>query len=267
MPLAFPASMRRAPPPSSCSAPARRLRRRRRRLRATSRRRRSSAEQGTPVLGQSGDEEPAGPALGFPVFATKNTTRVGGADPVADAAARRAGGLPVALGGHAARTRSCSSTRTTGGRASPPRSSPRRRCARPCCSRRATSCRRRRADALDKLQPTGAQARPASAQVIRIGDVAEPDDLEGDRHPARATRPPPRAAIDKLQSGRRAQAQRGGRGRLGRPARLRDARRRLGGQVRRPGAVDGPRRAPAGDQGGDQGPRASRRSTCSAPRT
>src|SRR4051794_23284138 len=44
------------------------------------------AEKGTPVLGQSGDEKPAGPALGFPVFATKNTTRVGGADPVADAA-------------------------------------------------------------------------------------------------------------------------------------------------------------------------------------
>src|SRR5215211_1889481 len=44
------------------------------------------AEQGQPVLGQRGDEEPAGPALGFPVFATKNTTRVGGADPVADAA-------------------------------------------------------------------------------------------------------------------------------------------------------------------------------------
>src|SRR4029079_1059351 len=45
------------------------------------------AKQGTPVLGQRGDEEPAGPALGFPVFAAKNTTRVGGADPVADAAA------------------------------------------------------------------------------------------------------------------------------------------------------------------------------------
>src|SRR4051812_50065020 len=44
------------------------------------------AEKGNPVLGQRGDEEPAGPALGFPVFATKNTTRVGGADPVADAA-------------------------------------------------------------------------------------------------------------------------------------------------------------------------------------
>src|SRR3954447_6229492 len=44
------------------------------------------AEKGNPVLGQTGDEEPAGPALGFPVFATKNTTRVGGADPVANAA-------------------------------------------------------------------------------------------------------------------------------------------------------------------------------------
>ena len=82
------------------------------------------AEQGTPVLGQSGDEEPAGPALGFPVFATKNTTRVGGADPVADAAAVAQAVYPVALGGHPARRRSCSSTRTTGGRASPPRSSP-----------------------------------------------------------------------------------------------------------------------------------------------
>jgi hypothetical protein len=44
------------------------------------------AEQGQPVLGQRGDEEPAGPALGFPVFATKNTTRVSGADPVSNAA-------------------------------------------------------------------------------------------------------------------------------------------------------------------------------------
>jgi hypothetical protein len=41
-----------------------------------------------PVLGASGDEEQSGdaPPLGFPIFATKNTTRVAGADPVADAA-------------------------------------------------------------------------------------------------------------------------------------------------------------------------------------
>ncbi len=30
---------------------------------------------------------PAGAALGFPMFATKNTTRVAGADAIADAAA------------------------------------------------------------------------------------------------------------------------------------------------------------------------------------
>src|SRR3954470_5512376 len=47
---------------------------------------REQADQGQPVLGQRGDEKPAGPALGFPVFATKNTTRVAGADPVSSAA-------------------------------------------------------------------------------------------------------------------------------------------------------------------------------------
>ena len=40
-----------------------------------------------PVLGQPAEEEDAAQALGFPGFATKNTTRVGGADPAADAAA------------------------------------------------------------------------------------------------------------------------------------------------------------------------------------
>lgn len=42
---------------------------------------------GSPRLGRSGDEHDASRQLGFPAFATKNTTRVGGADPVADAAA------------------------------------------------------------------------------------------------------------------------------------------------------------------------------------
>jgi hypothetical protein len=45
-------------------------------------------KQSQPVLGASGDEKQAeNPApLGFPIFATKNTTRVAGADPIADAA-------------------------------------------------------------------------------------------------------------------------------------------------------------------------------------
>jgi hypothetical protein len=40
-----------------------------------------------PEMGQRGDQPKASEQLGFPGFATKNTTRVGGADPVADAAA------------------------------------------------------------------------------------------------------------------------------------------------------------------------------------
>jgi hypothetical protein len=39
-----------------------------------------------PVLGQGGDEEEAATELGFPAFATVNTTRVGGADAIANAA-------------------------------------------------------------------------------------------------------------------------------------------------------------------------------------
>src|SRR5215210_6658957 len=40
-----------------------------------------------PVLGQQGTQPRAAERLGFPTFATKNTTRVGGGDAVADAAA------------------------------------------------------------------------------------------------------------------------------------------------------------------------------------
>ncbi len=39
-----------------------------------------------PVLGREGGDEQAAAELGFPAFATRNTTRVGGADPIADAA-------------------------------------------------------------------------------------------------------------------------------------------------------------------------------------
>jgi hypothetical protein len=46
----------------------------------------SGGDAQAPVLGQGGDEEQAATELGFPAFATRNTTRVGGADPIADAA-------------------------------------------------------------------------------------------------------------------------------------------------------------------------------------
>jgi hypothetical protein len=42
---------------------------------------------GTPQIGKKGDQPKAAQQLGFPTFATRNTTRVGGADATADAAA------------------------------------------------------------------------------------------------------------------------------------------------------------------------------------
>jgi hypothetical protein len=44
-------------------------------------------ETRAPVLGEGGGDEQAATELGFPAFATRNTTRVGGADPIANAAA------------------------------------------------------------------------------------------------------------------------------------------------------------------------------------
>src|SRR4051794_3215551 len=41
----------------------------------------------TPTTGAKGTETTASTDLGFPTFATKNTTRIGGADPTANAAA------------------------------------------------------------------------------------------------------------------------------------------------------------------------------------
>src|ERR1700709_1192953 len=41
----------------------------------------------TPTTGAKGTETTAAQDLGFPTFATKNTTRIGGADAIADAAA------------------------------------------------------------------------------------------------------------------------------------------------------------------------------------
>lgn len=47
----------------------------------------SSGPISTPKIGAKGTQPHAAQGLGFPALATKNTTRVGGADPVADAAA------------------------------------------------------------------------------------------------------------------------------------------------------------------------------------
>lgn len=129
-----------------------------------------------PVLGPTGEREEAVAELGFPVFATKNTTRIGGADPIADAAAAARAVFPsvtpedrpeaVALvavddwrTALAASVLMSDPIRApllmTDGKEMPP----------------ATQA------ALDSLSPTGSEAA-GGAQVIRIGDVARPDGLK-----------------------------------------------------------------------------------------
>jgi hypothetical protein len=155
------------------------------------------ADQGQPVLGQSGDEEPAGPALGFPVFATKNTTRVSGADPVANAAG-------VAQAVHPSRSQDTRPSAVVlvdqddwraGISAAQLAAQPLRA---PVLLTEGVELPRATQDALDKLRPTGAD-RAGGAQVIRIGDVAEPDDLKASD--VKAGSPAATAqAIDKLHT-------------------------------------------------------------------
>ena len=136
----------------------------------------SSKENKQPVLGQSADEQPAGPPLGFPIFATKNTTRVAGADPVIDAAA-------VARAVYPARTQESRPQAVVLVDRSDWRSaiSAAQLMSRPV---RAPVLFSDGADlppatkqALDDLQPTGA-AKAGGAQVIRVGSAPAPDGLK-----------------------------------------------------------------------------------------
>ena len=155
------------------------------------------AERGEPALGQSGDEEPAGVALGFPVFATKNTTRVSGPDPVADAAG-------VAQAVHPSRSEDTRPKAVVlvdqddwrAGIAAAQLTAPPLRA--PVLLTEGRELPAATADALAKLQPTGAP-EAGGAQVIRIGDVAAPDGLQSTDvaggNPAATAR-----AIDRLQA-------------------------------------------------------------------
>jgi hypothetical protein len=155
------------------------------------------AERNEPELGQEGDEEPAGPALGFPVFATKNTTRVAGADPVADAAA-------VAQAVFPSRTRDTRPRAVVlvdqddwraGLAAAQLTARPLRA---PVLFAEGEELPAATADALEKLAPTGAE-EAGGAQVIRIGEVARPEGLKSTDvaagRPAAVAR-----AIDRLQT-------------------------------------------------------------------
>ena len=151
-----------------------------------------------PVLGASGDEEQPedAPALGFPIFATKNTTRVAGADPVATAAGAARAVYPARTDESSPRAvvivdqadwRAAISAAQLMAR--PLRA--------PILFSDGGELPAASAEALEELAPSGAE-EAGDAQVIRIGDAAEPEnrrvtDVEGASPTSLA------AAIDKLQ--------------------------------------------------------------------
>jgi hypothetical protein len=151
-----------------------------------------------PVLGASGDEEQPedAPALGFPVFATKNTTRVAGGDPVATAAGAARAIYPSRTDESSPRAvviveqgdwRAAISAAQLMAR--PLRA--------PILFSEGGELPAASAEALEELAPSGAE-EAGDAQVIRIGDAAEPEnrrvtDVEGTSSTSLAK------AIDRLQ--------------------------------------------------------------------
>ncbi|MDX6699727.1 MAG: hypothetical protein QOE65_3124 [Solirubrobacteraceae bacterium] len=125
-----------------------------------------------PVLGKKGGEGGAAPALGFPAFATKNTTRVGGGDPTADAAAVARAVYPAT----SATTRPSAVVLVDrrdwqGGVAAAVLMSPPVRA--PVLLTDGRNLPQATAATLDALDPSG--ARPLrGAKVVRVGDVAKP---------------------------------------------------------------------------------------------
>jgi hypothetical protein len=128
-----------------------------------------------PAVRVSGDEEGAAQDLGFPIFATKNTTRIGGADPVANAA-----GVALAVFPSQTRGTRPAAVALVDGRdwrvglaAAVLGSSPVRA---PILFSDGRDLPGATRDALAALDPTGARSA-GGAEVIRVGDVARPTGL------------------------------------------------------------------------------------------
>ena len=150
-----------------------------------------------PIVGQGSDDEEAAQSLGFPGFATKNTTRVGGADPIADAAG-------VAQAVYPSRSRDTrpqvvtlvdSKDWRSAISAAQLMSRPLRA---PVLLSDGDDMPEATESALDELGPTGA-GKAAGAQVIRVGKTAKVEegkttDVEGD-DPAELAQ-----AIDRLHT-------------------------------------------------------------------
>jgi len=150
-----------------------------------------------PVLGREGGDEEAAAELGFPAFATRNTTRVGGADPIADAAGVAQAIYPSRDSD--TRPRAVALVDTTDWRvavsAAQLMSAPLRA---PLLFAESGGLPPATEQALGRLIPTGAK-EAGGAQVIRVGEAAAAEGykttpVEGADHAALAQ------AIDRLQT-------------------------------------------------------------------
>jgi hypothetical protein len=125
-----------------------------------------------PVVGIRGGEKQAAQGLGFPGFATKNTTRVGGGDAVADAAGVARAVYPAATGGTRPDAVTLVDERDwrSAVAASALMSRPVRA---PVLFAKGKDLPPASDSALQALGPKGSRAL-SGAQVIRVGDVAKP---------------------------------------------------------------------------------------------
>jgi hypothetical protein len=128
-----------------------------------------------PIIGIQSKTPHAGEKLGFPAVATKNTTRVGGGDAIADAAGVALAVYPSsAPGTHPAAVTVAPTDDWQAAIASAVLTAPPLRA--PILLSGPSKLPSATADALALLSPSGAGAA-AGAQVIRIGDVAAPSSL------------------------------------------------------------------------------------------
>jgi hypothetical protein len=129
-----------------------------------------------PVVGKGSDDEAAGQSLGFPGFATKNTTRVGGADPIADAA-----GVAQAVYPSTSRDTRPQVVTLVDSKDWQAAISSAQLMSRPLRAPVLMSDGEDMPDAtqsaLDELNPTGA-AKAGDAQVIRVGKTADVEDTK-----------------------------------------------------------------------------------------
>ncbi len=208
----------------------------------------------TPVIGVVAKTPQAGQKLGFPAVATKNTTRVAGADPVADAAGVALAVYPSsAPGTHPSAVTIAPTDDWEAAIASSVLMAPPIKA--PILLSGSSSLPLATSDALAQLAPKGSGAGGA-AEVIRVGDVPAPPHLtlggdlrQGSVHAGGGDR--------SLRQRRRGDGQPGRDDRLGRRPALRDAGRRLGRRERQPDPVRVELRRAAGDEAGAALPPAS----------